>query len=384
MGAGYSVVFLQQGPEFNEQRKLFRMSLGSQVIGRYDRLIQQTIESFTGEMGGFEGDPHPQVTRSLSSIITTIAYGEQFYKEHGDALVQLNIANTQLIAWALTKFWAVDVLAFLRYVPSWFPGAHFQNIARTGTEQTRKIRFWPFGCIKDAVAKGTADESLVSKYLNDSTFAESTIRDATAIMYSAGVDTTTTALINLFYTLVLYPEWQYKLQKELDDVVGRGHLPTANDIPKLRLFHAMWKESFRLHPPVPLGIPHVNTEADVYKGLYIPKGSMIHCNIGAMLRESHIWGEDSEEFNPNRFLPEFNPKAESLPEISTTLFGFGRRLCPGRFLAERVAHQLAASVLSVYSLTPVEGEPVTPTMPFEDSTISRPINFKCHFKPRSE
>ncbi|KAG8840873.1 hypothetical protein FRC20_005372 [Serendipita sp. 405] len=131
----------------------------------------------------------------------------------------------------------------------------------------------------------------------------------------------------------------------------------------------MWKESFRLHPPVPLGIPHVNTEADVYKGLYIPKGSMIHCNIGAMLRESRIWGEDSEEFNPNRFLPEFNPKAESLPDISTTLFGFGRRLCPGRFLAERVAHQLAASVLSVYSLTPVEGEPVTPTMPFEDSTI---------------
>ncbi|KAG9021923.1 hypothetical protein FS842_006386 [Serendipita sp. 407] len=87
----------------------------------------------------------------------------------------------------------------------------------------------------------------------------------------------------------------------------------------------MWKESFRLHPPVPLGIPHVNTEADVYKGLYIPKGSMIHCNIGAMLRESRIWGEDSEEFNPNRFLPEFNPKAESLPDISTTLFGFGRR-----------------------------------------------------------
>ncbi|KAG9020177.1 hypothetical protein FS842_007538, partial [Serendipita sp. 407] len=319
---------------------------------------------------------------SISTIITKITYGEQFYKEHGEALVQLNIDNTRLAAWAFTKFWAVDVIAFLRYIPSWFPGAHFQQIAKIGAEQANQIRFWAFGCIKDAMAKGTADESLVSQNLNDSTFPESTIRDATAIMYQAGVDTTTTALINLFYILVLHPDWQSKLQKELDEVVGCGDLPTAKDIPNLKLFHAVWKESFRLHPPAPLGIPHVNTEADVYKGLYIPKGSVIHCNIGATLRDSRVWGQDCNEFNPNRFLPEFNPEAGSLPDVSNTHFGFGRRQCPGRFLAERVARQFAASVLSMYTLVPVEGEPVTPTMPFEDSVIRRPIDFKCHFKPR--
>ncbi|KAG8837900.1 hypothetical protein FRB91_007882 [Serendipita sp. 411] len=239
MASGYSLVFIPQGHEFNEQRKLFRLSLGPQVLGSYDRLIQQTIEGFAGKISGFKGDPHPRITRSISTIITKITYGEQFYKEHGEALVQLNIDNTRLAAWAFTKFWAVDVIAFLRYIPSWFPGAHFQQIAKIGAEQANQIRFWAFGCIKDAMAKGTADESLVSQNLNDSTFPESTIRDATAIMYQAGVDTTTTALINLFYILVLHPDWQSKLQKELDEVVGCGDLPTAKDIPNLKLFHAV-------------------------------------------------------------------------------------------------------------------------------------------------
>ncbi|KAG8823293.1 hypothetical protein FRC18_010767, partial [Serendipita sp. 400] len=171
---------------------------------------------------------------------------------------------------------------------------------------------------------------------------------------------------------------------ELDEVVGQGHLPTAQDIAKLRLFEAVWKESLRWHPPVPLGIPHVNTDADVYKGYYIPNGSVIHCNIGCMLRDPRVWGEDSEEFNPGRFLPEINPQAESLPDISNIPFGFGRRICPGRFLAERIGRQLATAVLSMYKLVPVEGEAVTPSMPFEDSTIRRPTDFKCHFKPRSD
>ncbi|KAG8806538.1 hypothetical protein FRC17_004939, partial [Serendipita sp. 399] len=294
----------------------------------------------------------------------------------------LNVENTHLLAWAFTKFWAVDVVPFLRYIPESFPGASFKRLAKIGGDQTSRIRYWAFGAIKDAVAKGTADESLVAKNLNDAVFAEPTIRDATAIMYSAGVDTTTTSIINMFYNLVLHPEWQVKLQKELDEVVGRGNLPTAQEIPKLKLFNAAWKESLRLHPPGPLGIPHVNTEADVYKGLYIPKGSIIHCNIGWMQRDPRIWGEDGDQFNPNRFLPEFNPNSQSLPDVSTTPFGFGRRLCPGRFLAERVARQVVASVLSMYTLVPVEGSPVTTTMLFDDSVIRRPTGFKCHFKPR--
>ncbi|KAG8835163.1 hypothetical protein FRC17_005021 [Serendipita sp. 399] len=369
MGSGYSLILLPQGSEFNEQRKYFKMSLGAHVVESYDGLIQRNIRNLINEVNGYSGDPYFKLVKSIGEIVTIIAYGEHIYRRHGDELVQLNTERTDLIAWVFTKFWTVNVLPFLRYIPAWFPGAYFQRVAKRGSRVAYRVRFWPFEMVKDAMAKGIADESLVSKYMDGSTFTEMTNRDATSVMYAAGVDTTSTSLCNLFYALVLFPEWQTNLQKELDEVVGQGHFPAAEDIPKLRLFNALWKESLRWNPPVPLGIPHVNSEADVYRGYYIPKGSIIHCNIGAMLRDSRVWGEDSEQFNPNRFLPEFNLRAESLPDINNIPFGFGRRICPGRFLAERIGHQLVTAILSAYTLVPVEGEAMTFSMTFEDSTI---------------
>lgn len=36
--------------------------------------------------------------------------------------------------------------------------------------------------------------------------------------------------------------------------------------------------SFRWHPSLPGGIPHLTTEDDVYNGMFIPKGSLVMAN----------------------------------------------------------------------------------------------------------
>ena len=51
----------------------------------------------------------------------------------------------------------------------------------------------------------------------------------------------------------MYPEVQRKAQEELDAVVGRGRLPTFDDLESLVYIQAIVKEILRWHPVGPLG-----------------------------------------------------------------------------------------------------------------------------------
>jgi hypothetical protein len=88
-----------------------------------------------------------------------------------------------------------------------------------------------------------------------------------------------------------------------------------------------------------LGIPHVNSEDEVFRGHFIPKGTMIHQNVlsvifqlhlliminlfcsSAMLNDTRVW-KDPEVFRPERFL---EPGGSELPNPFSAIFGYGAR-----------------------------------------------------------
>lgn len=45
------------------------------------------------------------------------------------------------------------------------------------------------------------------------------------------------------------------------------------------------------------------------------------------MRDPRYWGDYGRlnQFLPERFLPEFNPQADQLPDVLSLAFGFGRR-----------------------------------------------------------
>jgi hypothetical protein len=86
-------------------------------------------------------------------------------------------------------------------------------------------------------------------------------------------------------------------------------------------------------------------------------------------------------FNPDRFLVEPQP-----PNPTNFIFGFGRRICPGRLLAESsvwltVAKSLAA--LDISKGTDEDGKEIEPIVDFLPGIISHPAPFKATIKARS-
>ena len=136
--------------------------------------------------------------------------------------------------------------------------------------------------------------------------------------------------------MIAFPEVQRRAQAEIDAVVGRDRLPTFDDAPRLPYVRAITKEIQRWRPTVPFGVPHAATEEDWYEGMYIPKGTVCIPNAWHCNHDRAVFGEDADEFRPERHLDE---RGESLPgpvetnQAGHITFGFGRRICVGKELA---------------------------------------------------
>lgn len=88
-------------------------------------------------------------------------------------------------------------------------------------------------------------------------------------------------------------------------------------------------------------------------------------------------------FKPERFLgvdgrePEIDPHA--------LVFGFGRRICPGRFLADNTVYLSIAQSLTVFDIGKAveNGVEVEVKPEFQPGVISHPVPWKFQIKPRS-
>ena len=153
---------------------------------------------------------------------------------------------------------------------------------------------------------------------------------------AGGVDITSTVMIWWTLAMLAYPETQARAQAELDAVVGRTRSPTFADYPHLPYIRAMVKEALRWRPADPIGMPHRSTEDDWYEGMFIPKGTICVANVWELNRDPDIYGEDAAHFNPARYLDangEIAPGPPDTKEEGHVTFGFGRRVCVGRHVA---------------------------------------------------
>ena len=158
--------------------------------------------------------------------------------------------------------------------------------------------------------------------------------------YSFGGGETTSDILEWWLLAILvHPEIQTRAHSELDKVVGRARPPTFADLPSLPYIRALVKETLRWARIAPFGVPHRSTADDWYEGVFIPKGTVCLPNLHVINSDPGIFGEDAARFNPDRYLGDRGAgrtaaEEREMDSSHSTAFGFGRRGCPGRYIAE--------------------------------------------------
>jgi hypothetical protein len=211
-------------------------------------------------------------------------------------------------------------------------------------------------------------------------------------LFEAGSVTTSAAMQSYILALIHYPQWQERIQAEVDTVVGESRMPTFDDVPNLPTVRAAVKESMRWRPVTAGGLPHRLTKDDVYDGFFLPEGTNVHPNQWAIHREPALY-PDGETFNPDRWLdPKFPTYKEPLtiyPNLTNfSAFGFGRRICPGIALAERSLNIFAARLAWACHISKkrgVDGEEIeVPSYDYRAGFSTQPNNFPFDLRVRGE
>ena len=133
----------------------------------------------------------------------------------------------------------------------------------------------------------------------------------------AGAHTSATAFTRTMHHIF---QWLEKKTEHLEKLMSPGFIQ--------RCVH----ETIRLQPSSPVSERWAEKDIQLASGSSIDKGSRVVIDLIQVNRDRSIFGDDAEEFNPERVLP------TSVPEHGLS-FGLGMHACIGKELAAGVLRQ---------------------------------------------
>ncbi|EFJ10981.1 hypothetical protein SELMODRAFT_183490 [Selaginella moellendorffii] len=179
-------------------------------------------------------------------------------------------------------------------------------------------------------------------------------------LVTAGTDTSAVTLEWAMAESIKNPTIAAKAREEIELVLGekwRTKMVEEPDLSQLTYLQAIVKETLRLHPAVPLLVPHQSTEAvSNVMGYHVPRGTTVLINAYTIARDSTAWGDDALLFRPERFLgTDLDIRGRDFEAVP---FGSGRRQCPGMALALTTVHLTLANLLHGFEWREPSGESI--------------------------
>ncbi|KAF9243542.1 cytochrome P450 [Melanogaster broomeanus] len=356
-GLDFNTVFMHYGDRWRLQRRLFHQAFRLDAAPKYRLMQQRKSHQLLLDLLKQPDSCFEHLHTYASSIIMSAVYDYETAPTNDDMVdivgKALKLAVEELRPEVAAMF---SVFPSLLWLPWWVPGMGIHKKAAQSRKWARDWMDSPFEYVLERLVKGTAGPSMVSDALhrmkdNGSEQQLQAIKETSATAFGAASETTASMLQVFVLAMVLFPDVQKKAQSVIDSVVGTSRLPTWDDRSLLKYIDAVLRETLRWHPILPLSTPHATSDTDVYEGYYIPKGATIMPNIWCALRAmSHNEEKYPEPFDfiPERFLTTDGNLNDDTVGFA---FGFGRRICVGRYVADASLWYAISGMLALFNFS---------------------------------
>ncbi|MCC6614676.1 MAG: cytochrome P450 [Anaerolineae bacterium] len=332
------------GDFWKRQRKLIQPAFHARRIEGYAQsMVDITLEQISGWRDGASVQVDEQMMEATLNVVTRSVFDVDIASEahtFGDALTTFQeMSNNQSVM-----------------IPAWVPTPLELRTRRA----LREVNDIIYGLIRERKTakddRGDLLSMLIDARDDDGRgMTDEEIRDELVTLFMAGHETTANTMNWTWYLLAQHPEVEAKLHSELDAVLA-GRAPTLSDLRQLPYTEMVIKESMRLYPAVfAFGRQAIE---DVEIGRHpIPKGSSVGMFPFVTHRDPRWWGDDADQFKPERFTPE---REAQLKKYAYMPFSTGPRVCIGNSFAMMEAHLMLATIAQHWRLQLQPGQRVEP------------------------
>ncbi|KAF7305701.1 Peroxidase [Mycena chlorophos] len=226
-----------------------------------------------------------------------------------------------------------------------------------GSKSTKSLSRIATRCVKHRVESGVTRDDMLERLIEGvrekegGTGSQEEVVTEAMLLLTAGADTTANSLTAILFYILTHPDVHAKtvrLQSSIELETITDSLPLHEQIKSLPYMNATIEEGLRLFATNAFGLPRVvGPEGFEMDGVSVPSGCEVSAPAYTIQRDPRIWGEDAEEYRPERWIEE---GGGGLKKHMLT-FGSGPRACIGKNLAYIQMQLALATVLLRYEFT---------------------------------
>ncbi|KAK7689094.1 hypothetical protein QCA50_007785 [Cerrena zonata] len=365
------------GERLKKLRRALHSQLQASAARQYAPLQRRNAKDYVRNM---LADPEHHLDHGrtyAASVIMELTYSKTTPTTYSDPEVKevVKCLGNFFEALRIGRY-LVDALPFLKYIP-------FGGVAELKKRHEDELSLFEsqLFATKDRMAKN-ATQPCFATYLfehqKEYELSDAELAYLAGSMFGAGSDTTASGLGIITMAAATHPHELKKVQAQLDEVVGRDRMPNFDDEPVLTQVTAFVLEVHRWRLIAPFGFAHKATKDIPWRDYIIPSGSIVYGNHWTIMHDPDVFAEP-ETFNPDRWLDEKGRIRDDLKHFD---FGFGRRVCPGQYVAERSLFINTALMFWAFNIREDPAAPID-TMSFTDGSVVHPQPFRVSIEARN-